>query len=493
MKRVGVIGAGFGGLALAIRLQAAGIATVLIEKRGEPGGSVHAQRRDGFTFEAGPSLLADPAGFRDLWALAGRDMAADVDLLPVAPFCRFEWPDGTSFDYEADEAAMRAGVARFAPGDLAGYEDVMAYAGLAHDEAWLRFAAVASPDAGGMVKAVPALIRLQAWRSAYARVAGFVKSEKLRSVLSLPTLLAGGNPMSASALHLLMHRLARKGGLWWPAGGMNRLAAAMATLFEGLGGEIRLGDPAVRIHTIGAQAHEIETASGWRERFDAVACGTDLMEAYRALLGSSPRGEAVATRLARKRWSPGIFALHFGVEGAWPGIAPHTILFGPRYRRLLADIFEHGVLPRDLLIHLHHPSAIDPAMAPEGKSAFTATVPVAHLGKLSVDWDEVGPMLAQRVLEEVERRLIPGLPARIVTQCHVTPADGARDLNFYMGSAFGLEPCLTQSGWLRVRHRDDVIKNLYLVGAGTCPGAGIPSVLAGVRAAATLITEDLRP
>ena len=199
----------------------------------------------------------------------------------------------------------------------------------------------------------------------------------------------------------------------------------------------------------------------------------------------------MARKLVRKRFSPGVFVVHFGIEGSWPGIPHNTVLFGPRYEELLTDIYDHGVLPRDQMIYLHHPTVTDPSMAPEGKSAFSATVPVAHLGKLAIDWGEVGPVLEKRVLDEVARRLVPDLDDRIVTKFHTTPRDFARDLHAHLGSAFSLEPVLTQSAHFRVHHRDAVIGNLYLVGAGTQPGAGIPGVIASARTTAGMMLEDM--
>jgi phytoene desaturase len=199
----------------------------------------------------------------------------------------------------------------------------------------------------------------------------------------------------------------------------------------------------------------------------------------------------VARRLTKKRFSPSLFVAHFGIEGAWPGIPHHTILFGPRYEGLLKDIYDHGVLPADFSIYLHHPTVTDPSMAPEGKSTFYALVPVAHLGKLAIDWSVVGPVLEKRVLAEVARRLIPDLDDRIVTKFHYTPRDFAGDLHAHLGSAFSLEPLLTQSAYFRGHNRDDVIGNFYLVGAGTHPGAGIPGVVASAKATAGLMLEDL--
>jgi len=490
-KRACVVGAGFGGLALAIRLQSAGVATTLVEARDKPGGCAYVWEREGFTFDAGPMAITDPAALRELWQLAGRDMADDVELMPVSPCYRLNWPDGTNFDYSTDPVALRREIAKLSPEDLAGYEDYLSYATEVYQEAYTQLGHVPFPDFMSLLKAAPVLAKHQGWRSVYSLVSSFFRHEKLREAFSFHTLLLGGNPMTASALHAMIHKLEQESGVWWAKGGTNRLVAAMATHFERLGGTIRLHDPVLRIHTLGDRASEVETASGWRERFDAIASNADIMHSYRDLLAESPRGPEMAARLARKRFSPGLFVVHFGIEGTWPGIPHHTVLFGPRYGELFKDIFDHGVLPRDFMIHLHHPSVTDPSVAPPGKSTFCAVVPVANMGQLPIDWQQVGPLLEQRILDEIGRRLIPDIYDRIVTRFYYSPRDFALDLNAYRGSAFSLEPILTQSACFRGHNRDDKIRNFYLVGAGAHPGAGIPGVVAGAKATAKLMLEDL--
>jgi phytoene desaturase len=491
MSRACVIGSGFGGLALAIRLQSAGIETTVVEARDKPGGRAYFWEKDGFTFDAGPTVITDPACLRDLWALSGHDLADDIELMPVMPFYRLNWPDGVNFDYSNDEAELHRQIAKVSPGDLPGYEEFSEYAARVYIEGYVKLGSVPFLDFASMIKAAPSLARYQAWRSVYSMVSSFMKSEKLREAFSFHTLLVGGNPMTTSALYALIHKLEKDGGVWWAKGGTNRLIAAMVTHFERLGGKIKLGDPVVQVHTLGDRATEVETASGWRERFDAVASNADIMHSYRDLLDASPQGPRMAKKLAKKRFSPSLFVVHFGVEGTWPGIPHHTILFGPRYKGLLDDIYVHGVLPQDFSIYLHHPTVTDPSVAPPGKSTFYALIPVAHQGKLPIDWDQVGPLLEKRILDEVGRRFIPDIHDRIVTKFHYAPSDFAADLNAYHGSAFSLEPLLTQSAYFRGHNRDDKIKNFYLVGAGTHPGAGIPGVVGSAKATAGLMIGDL--
>ena len=490
-KKACVIGSGFGGLALAIRLQSGGVQTTIVEGRDKPGGRAYFWEKDGFTFDAGPTVITDPPCLQELWSISGHDIADDVELMKVMPFYRLNWPDGTNFDYSNDAASLRAEIDRVAPGDLGGYEEFLRYSAGVFEEGYVKLGTVPFLDLASMIKAAPALAKYQAWRSVYSMVSKYVKSEKLREALSFHTLLVGGNPMTTSAIYALIHKLEKDGGVWWARGGTNRLVAGMVRHFERLGGTVRLGDPAVKVHTIGNRATEVETASGWQERFHAVASNADIMHSYRELLGHSKRGADQAKSLARKRFSPSLFVVHFGVEGTWPGIPHHMILFGPRYKGLLDDIYENGVLPTDFSVYLHHPTVTDPSMAPPGKSTFYALVPVAHMGKLAVDWDQVGPLLEKRILDEVGRRLIPDIHDRIVTKFHYAPKDFATDLNAHVGSAFSLEPILTQSAYFRGHNRDDVIGNFYLVGAGTHPGAGIPGVVGSAKATAGLMLQDL--
>ncbi|MGZ3199212.1 MAG: phytoene desaturase [Croceibacterium sp.] len=490
-KRACVIGAGFGGLALAIRLQSAGVATTVIEARDQPGGRAYHWRKDGFTFDAGPTVITDPACLRELWELTGHDMADDVELMPVSPFYRLNWPDGTTFDYSNDKPALTAQIARLDPADIAGYDEFLAYSAAVYEEGYVKLGAKPFLDFRSMIQAAPALVKQQAWRSVYSMVSKFVGNEKLRQALSFHTLLVGGNPFTTSAIYALIHKLEQDGGVWWARGGTNRLVAGMVRHFERLGGTVRLGDPVVQIHTLGTQATEVETQSGWRERFNAVASNADIVHTFRDLLSGSARGTQMARKLAKKRFSPSLFVVHFGIEGSWPGIPHHMILFGPRYEGLLKDIYDHGVLPADFSVYLHHPTVTDPSMAPQGMSTFYALIPVAHMGKLAIDWNQVGPVLEKRVLDEVARRLIPDLHDRIVTKFHYAPRDFAHDLNAHLGSAFSLEPLLTQSAYFRGHNRDDVIGNFYLVGAGTHPGAGIPGVVGSAKATAGLMLEDL--
>lgn len=490
--RACVIGAGLGGLALAIRLQTAGMATTLVEARERVGGSCWAQEQDGFRFEEGLSLITDPAPLRELWALAGRDMAESISLCEVTPHCRFSWPDGSTFDLSGDDAAMAREVARFAPGDIAGFEQFRRWCDEAQRDGCEQIGEGLLASPALIARAAAPYVRYQGWRSAHGLVSHFVRNERLRQALSFPALQSGGNPMRIGGFALLSHRIGRGQSGWWPEGGMSALAAAMAGLFEQLGGTIRLHDPVIAIHTLGNRAHEVETQSGWRQHCGLVASNADVVHTYRDLLGECQRGADMARKLADRRYSPGLFTVHLGLEGSWPGIPHSSVLMGPRYAGLFADVFDHGVLPQDFVLMLDHPSITDPTLAPPGKSVLRAAIPVANLRRLPIDWESHGTLIENRIIAEIGRRLVPDIEDRIVTRRHTSPRDAVLDRNVYGGAAWSLEPGQLWSGRPRPANRDGRIANLYLVGSATNPGAGLPATLASAKASARLILENHR-
>lgn len=490
MKRsAAVIGSGFGGLALAIRLQSAGIETTIIEGRDKPGGRAYFWEREGHVFDAGPTVITDPACLRELWELTGADMGRDVELVPVTPFYRLSWPDGSSFDYVNDDRELARQIRDLEPRDVEGYRRFLTYSEGVYREGYEKLGAVPFLDFGSMLRAGPQLARFQAWRSVYSTVARFVRNDKMRQALSFHSLLVGGNPMSTSAIYALIHKLERDGGVWFAKGGTNRLVGGMVRHFERLGGRMRLGDPVATIATAGPRVTEIRTKAGFAAAFDAVASNADVVRTYDML--GHPSARRSSKRLRSKRFSPSLFVLHFSTDRRWPEVPHHSILFGPRYRGLLNDIFRGRSLPPDPSLYIHHPSATDDSLAPEGHSTFYALAPVPHLGHAALDWSVEGPRYAAHVLKIIEERLLPNLKAHLKDQFHFTPSGFDVELNSHLGSAFSLEPLLTQSAFFRVHNRDDHVRNLYFVGAGTHPGAGIPGVIGSAKATAGLMIEDL--
>ncbi|MBW7055395.1 phytoene desaturase [Paracoccus bogoriensis] len=493
MTKAIVIGAGFGGLALAIRLQSAGIATTLVEARDKPGGRAYVWNDQGHIFDAGPTVITDPDALKELWALSGQDMARDVTLVPVSPFYRLIWPGGKVFDYVNEADRLEEQIARFNPDDLEGYRRFRAYSEEVYQEGYVKLGTVPFLKLGQMLRAAPALMRLEAYRSVHSKVASFIRDPYLRQAFSYHTLLVGGNPFATSSIYALIHALERRGGVWFAKGGTNRLVAGMVALFERLGGQVMLNAKVARIETEGSRATGVTLADRRRLDADMVASNGDVMHNYRDLLGHTSRGQGQARSLDRKRWSMSLFVLHFGLREMPQGLAHHTILFGPRYKELVNEIFKGPKLPDDFSLYLHSPSVTDPDMAPAGMSTHYVLAPVPHLGRAEIDWSKEGPAYADRILASLEERLIPNLRANLTTTRIFTPVDFQTELSAHHGSAFSVEPILTQSAWFRPHNRDKVIRNFYLVGAGTHPGAGIPGVVGSAKATAQVMLSDAMP
>jgi phytoene desaturase len=492
-KRAAVIGSGFGGLALAIRLQSAGIDVTVFEGRDKPGGRAYVWEDEGFIFDAGPTVITDPDCLKELFTVSGRKLEDYVELLPVNPFYRLVWEDGDVFDYVNNQDELDRQIAARNPADVEGYRRFHAYSEELYQKGYVELGAVPFLNFGSMVAAAPALMKLQAWRSVYGKVASFVKDEHVRQALSFHSLLVGGSPFATSSIYALIHALERRGGVWFPRGGTGALIRGFVKLFEDLGGRIELNAPISKITTAGGRVTGVIRHDGEFEAFDTVASNADIMHTYRELLVDDPRGKAASKALEKKRWSPSLFVIYFGLKAEHPDIRHHTICFGPRYRELIGDIYNKDTLSDDFSLYLHNPCATDPGMAPPGCSAFYVLSVVPNLETADVDWASEGEVYRDKILKYLEDRYIPNLSRDLVTCRIFTPDDFTSELNAWNGAAFSLEPILTQSAWFRTHNRDDKIPNLYFVGAGTHPGAGIPGVVGSAKATAALMIPDLQP
>lgn len=490
-KRVAVIGSGFGGLALAIRLQSAGLKVTVFEQRDKPGGRAYVWEDEGYIFDAGPTVITDPACLKELFQISGRKIEDCVELLPVDPFYRLVWEDGDVFDYVNDQAELDRQIAARNPADVDGYRRFHAYSEALYQKGYLELGAVPFLDFGSMIAAAPSLIKLQAWRSVYDKVSSFVKDEHIRQAMSFHSLLVGGSPFATSSIYALIHALERRGGVWFPKGGTGALIRALVRLFEDLGGKIALNTPVSRIQSTGNQVTGIVNRDGTVEAFDAIASNADIMHTYRDLLADNPRGASAGKALASKRWSPSLFVIYFGLKAEHPQLRHHTICFGPRFRELIGDIYNKDSLSEDFSLYLHSPCATDPGMAPPGCSSFYVLSVVPNLETASIDWSIQRDIYRDKILNYLEERYIPNLSRDLVTCRVFAPNDFTNELNAWRGAAFSLEPILTQSAFFRTHNRDDHISNLYFVGAGTHPGAGIPGVVGSAKATASLMIPDL--
>jgi phytoene desaturase len=487
--RAAIVGSGFGGLAAAIRLQAAGMSTVLFEARDKPGGRAYVYEEQGYTFDAGPTVITAPDCLDELFELAGRRRQDYVEFLPVTPFYRLLWQDGTAIDYAGGTALLEQ-IQQRCPADAAGYLRFVDYSREVFQKGYAELAHAPFLRFSDMLKVAPSLARLRADRSVYQTVSRFVADEKLREALSFHSLLVGGNPFETSSIYTLIHYLERNWGVFFPRGGTGALVRALVKLYGELGGELRLSCPVESIGIErGAKAvHRVTSSAGKGEPFDLVVSNSDLHHTYARLYASEPEARRTARKLERADWSMSLFVLYFGANRAYD-LAHHTVLFGPRYEGLLKDVFHGHALPEDFSLYLHAPSVTDPSLAPPGGATFYVLSPVPHLGNAPLDWDELAESYAQRILQSLER-VMPDLRRHIVVKRYLTPRGFQRDLFAHHGSAFSVAPKLTQSAWFRPHNRDPKLPGLYLVGAGTHPGAGVPGVVSSAKATAGLALAD---
>jgi phytoene desaturase len=475
-----VIGSGFGGLAAAIRLGARGYRVTVLEKLDAPGGRAYVFRQDGFTFDAGPTIVTAPFLFEELWQLCGRQLADDIELRAMDPFYRIRFDDGAWFDYSGDPAKMRAEVARISPADLAGYERFMQRSEAIYRIGFEELGDVPFSRFTDMVKIVPDLIRLGGHRSVHSLVARYLKDPHLRVVFSFHSLLIGGNPFRATSVYALINFLERAWGVHFAMGGTGALVRGLAGLIEGQGGQLRYDAEVTEILVHDRTATGVRLRSGETIDADIVVSNADSAWTYRHLLPPGVRRRWPDRKLERARYSMGLFLWYFGTRRRYPDVPHHTMVLGPRYKELLHDIFERKVLAEDFSLYLHRPTATDPSLAPEGCDTFYVLSPVPHLGG-QTDWRQAAEPYRAAIAARLAATMLPGLEDQIVTSRIATPLDFESRLAAFRGAAFGLEPVLTQSAWFRPHNQSEDILHLYLVGAGTHPGAGLPGVLSSAR------------
>lgn len=475
-----VIGAGFGGLAAAIRLGARGYRVTVLEKLDAPGGRASVFRQDGFTFDAGPTILTAPFLLEELWRLCGRTMADDVTLKPISPFYRIRFHDGSTFDCTGDPAAMRAEVARLSPDDVEGYERFMR---LSETTCRIGFEQLGDMPFGSwtdMARVAPDLVRLGGHRSVYALVSRFIKDERLRIVFSFHPLLIGGNPFTASAIYTLIPYLERRWGVHFAMGGTGQVVRGLADLIEGQGNTLRCNAEVEQIIVEQGHARGVRLAGGETIPADIVVSNADSAWTYRKLLPPEARRRWTDRKLDHARYSMGLFLWYFGTNRRYDTVAHHTIVLGPRYRDLLRDIFKRKVLAEDFSLYLHRPTATDVSLAPAGCDAFYVLSPVPNLLG-DTDWTTAAEPYRQAISAHLSATILPDLESHVVTSRLMTPLDFQDRLCAWQGAAFGMEPVLLQSAWFRPHNRSEDIAGLYLVGAGTHPGAGVPGVLSSAK------------
>jgi phytoene desaturase len=475
-----VIGSGFGGLAAAVRLGARGYRVTVVERLDAPGGRAYVFRQDGFTFDAGPTIITAPYVFEELWTLCGRKMSDDVDLRSIDPFYKIRFHDGTVFSYTADHEAMRAEVRRINPGDVAGYDRYLNDSAEIFRVAFAGLADQPFHGVGKLITSVPDLMRLGGYRSVYSKVCDYFKDDKLRLAFSFHPLLIGGNPFTTTSYYCLIAHLERTYGVHYAMGGTGALVRGIVGLIERQGGELRYNADVEEITVAEGRATGVRLASGETLAADVVVSNADVAWTYSKLLSKQKRRRWSDAKLARSRYSMSLFVWYFGTNRRFEDVYHHTMVLGPRYRELLDDIFKHKKLSDDFSLYLHRPTANDPSLAPAGCDSFYVLAPVPHLGS-GTNWAERGESYRAMVQKRLEETVLPGLGPTIVTSRIMTPQDFQDRLLSVNGAAFSFEPQLFQSAWFRPHNKSEEVAGLYLVGAGTHPGAGLPGVVSSAR------------
>ena len=504
MSRAVVIGSGFGGLAVAIRLQASGLHVALVEAREQLGGRAGQLRVAGYTFDMGPTIVTAPELLEDLWATAGRDLHADVELIPLRPYYQIRFRNGTRFDYgppttgangpgaraSRQGAGVEAEVARLSPADVAGYRRFLADTEQIYRRAFEQLGRRPFLTWHDFARVAPELIRLGAHRSVYSFVAGYVRDERLRVILSFHPLFLGGNPFRASAIYSIVPYLEQRGGVWFARGGMYALVEAMGRLFVELGGELRRGEPVTEILLRDGRAAGVRLAGGTELRTDVVVSNADVATTYRRLVPAPYRGRHAGRHLDRFSYSMSCFLLYLGLDRQYPELHHHTILMPGDYHGVVQAIFTGRLPEDDLAVYLHAPTRTDPSLAPPGGESLYALVPVPNLAG-QLDWPGAGDRLRDRIVTLLAEELgLDDLERHIVVERRFTPLDFRDQLASYLGAAFSIEPTLLQSAYFRPHNRSVQLPGLYLVGAGTHPGAGLPGVLLSAEITAGLVTAE---
>ena len=487
-RRVVVVGAGFGGMAAALRARRLGFEVTLVDRMPALGGRARVFQQDGFTFDAGPTVITAPQLIGELFALFGERMAEHVTMLPVRPWYRILFADGRSFDYGSSAGEMREAVATFAPADLDGYDRLMERSRALFEVGFDRYGAHSFDTLGAMLRALPALVRLGGYRSLSGLVRSCIKDEALRRVFSLQPLLVGGHPFRTPAIYALIPYLEQRWGIWFPRGGTGALVAALEALMVRHGVTVQCGRTVTRIVAEHGRTSGVAFEDGSVLAADIVIANADAPQVHAVLADGAGR---LPSRVDRMQYSFGLFVMCFGTDRSWPDVAHHTIVLGERWKALLDQIFDGAVVPSDPSLYLHRPAATDPSLQPAGQDGFYVLAPVPNL-RAPIDWARAAPLLRDHVVAALEQRVLPGLSQHIVTERIMTPVDFASDYLSRHGAGFSVAPTLMQSAWLRFHNRAR-LPGLYLVGAGTHPGAGVPGVLTSAKLVENLLAAEMVP
>jgi len=490
-KKILIIGSGFGGLGAACRLAARGYDVEIFEKRDRLGGRGYVYEINGFKFDGGPTVITAPFMFDDIFAAAGKRREDYVEFVPVNPFYRIFNHEGRCFNYNDNHEYILSQIEQWNPADKEGYERFIHTTKPIFEKGFQQLADKPFLHVSDMLKIAPDLIRLQSHKSVYKYISQFIQDDFLRQVFSFHPLLVGGNPFDTTSIYAMIHYIERQWGVYFAMGGTGAIVNALERLFKELGGKVHTNTEVSEILVDGRKVTGLRLADGSIHRADVIVSNADVAWTYQNLIPARYRRWNSDRRYKNMRYSMSLFVIYFGTRRRYldTNLAHHNIILGPRYKGLLDDIFDRKVLADDFSLYLHMPTITDPSLAPEGHEAFYVLSPVPHLGS-GIDWTVTARPYRDRIMEFLEKNYLPDLRANIVAEHYIDPLHFQGTLNSYLGSAFSVEPILTQSAWFRPHNRSEDFDNLYFVGAGTHPGAGLPGVLSSSIIAENLIAGE---
>ena len=479
-RKAVIVGAGFGGMASALRLRRLGYEVTVVDNNPQAGGRAQVYEMNGYKFDAGPTVITAPFLFDELFDLYGKKRADYVDFLPVEPWYRFEFSDGSRLDYGGNVEDTLAEIDRLSPGEGKAYKDLVSFSKKIFKVGFEKLSDKPFHSFWTMVRQVPSLILLKSYLSVYSLVSLYLKDDRLRKAFSIHPLLVGGNPLNTTSIYCLIHYLERKWGVWFPRGGTGSLVDALVKLMNEEGIELRLNCSAVQVIVQDESAVGIELKDGKKVHADIVVFDADPAKVYRDLVDQKYRRKWTNSRIDNLTYSMGLFVWYFGTSRSYPDIKHHTIVMGDSFKELLDDIYDQKVLSDDLSLYLHRPAATDSTMAPDNGDAFYVLAPVPNK-KANIDWKKAGEMVRLQVEKQLEESLLPGLSECIEVSHFVSPNDFEDKFNTLWGCGFSIAPLFRQSAWFRFHNKSEELNNLYFCGAGTHPGAGVPGVITSAR------------
>ena len=483
-----VVGSGFGGIASALRARKLGFEVTLIERLDQLGGRARTFERDGHKFDAGPTVITAPFLFEELFELFDRQLPEYAEMLPVSPWYRYEFNDGSRLDYGGSVEDTLKEIERLSPDDVDGYRKLLSHSKKIFDVGFSELAHVPFNRLWFMIKQVPALIRLGCYRTVWQFTKRYLKDDRLRRAFSIQPLLVGGNPFNTTSIYSLIHYLERRWGVHFPRGGTGALVAAMGRLMDEVGIKVMLNQDVRRICTEHGRVTGVELASGDKMAAELVICNGDPAQMYRSLVPQAERKRWTDRRIDALKYSMGLYVMYFGTRCKYDDVEHHTIVFGEQYQELLQRIFAGEPAGDDLSLYLHRPTATDPTLAPSGKDTFYVLAPVPNLQRH--DWSAVRDQVRERIIDILEQRVLPNLRQHMDVCFDLDPTQFDADYASRWGAGFSIAPIFTQSAYFRFHNRSEDVKNLYLVGAGTHPGAGVPGVLSSAKVVEQLLMED---